>query len=62
MGTTASFDYIVEWTLEAKASHGQLIEVNLEETPLTPYATECIRKPVAEYLPVLVDRPVGKSN
>ena len=51
VGTTASFDYIVRWALAARGENGQLIEVNPEETPLSRYATACVRKPAAKFLP-----------
>jgi NAD-dependent deacetylase len=55
IGTTAQFDYIVDWAARA-ARGGRLIEVNPEPTPLSELATEVIRAPAAEALPALVDR------
>jgi NAD-dependent deacetylase len=54
VGTTATFGYIVDWALRASADGGQLIEVNLEETPLSQLATRLIREPAAIALPRLV--------
>jgi NAD-dependent SIR2 family protein deacetylase len=54
IGTTALFGYIVDWALRAHAEHGELIEINPEETPLSRSATQCIREPAAIALPKLV--------
>ena len=59
VGTTAVFEYIVDWTVRAKANGGRLIEVNPESTPLSVHATDCIRKPAAEFLPVWVNQLIG---
>jgi len=56
-GTTATFGYIIDWTLRAKRDRdGELIEVNLEETPLSRFATRLVREPAAVVLPQIVDR------
>ena len=55
IGTTALFGYISDWALRARGNRGQLIEINPEETPLSQFATECIRAPAAVALPKLVD-------
>ena len=55
-GTTAIFGYIIDWALRARAPNGQLIEVNPEETPLSPFATRLVREPAAIALPKLVDQ------
>jgi NAD-dependent deacetylase len=54
VGTTALFGYIVDWAMRAGSEIGQLIEINPEETPLSRFATKCIRKPAAVALPQLV--------
>jgi NAD-dependent deacetylase len=54
-GTTATFGYIIDWALRARASNGELIEVNPEETPLSQLATRLVREPAAIALPRLVD-------
>jgi NAD-dependent deacetylase len=54
IGTTALFGYIVDWALRARAEYGELIEINLEETPLSCSATQCIREPAATALPKLL--------
>ncbi len=55
-GTTATFGYIVDWALRAQRDRdGELIEVNLEETPLSQFATRLIREPAAAALPRIVD-------
>jgi NAD-dependent deacetylase len=53
-GTTATFGYIVDWTLRASRG-GELIEVNPEETPLSHFATQLVREPAAIALPRIVD-------
>ena len=54
-GTTATFGYIIDWALRARASNGELLEINPEETPLSQFATRLIREPAATALPRLVD-------
>jgi NAD-dependent deacetylase len=54
VGTTATFGYIIDWALRASCG-GELIEVNLEETPLSRFATRLVRDPAAVALPRLVD-------
>jgi NAD-dependent deacetylase len=53
-GTTATFGYIINWAFRA-SSGGELIEVNLEETPLSRFATRLVREPAAVALPQIVD-------
>jgi len=57
-GTTATFGYIIDWALQARAPHGVLIEVNPEETPLSQFATQLVREPAAIALPKIVDELV----
>ncbi len=57
-GTTATFGYIIDWALRAKASDGELVEVNPEETPLSRFATQRVREPAALALPRIVDELV----
>jgi NAD-dependent deacetylase len=54
IGTTALFGYILDWAIRARGQHGQLIEINPDETPLSEFATKVIRKPAAIALPNLV--------
>ena len=54
IGTSAQFPYVVQWATWA-ARGGRLIEINPEETPLSPFATETIREPAAVALPRLVE-------
>ena len=54
-GTTATFGYIIDWALRAIASNGELVEVNLEETPLSQFATQRVRESAAVALPRIVD-------
>jgi NAD-dependent deacetylase len=53
-GTTATFGYIIDWALQARAPNGELIEVNPEATPLSQFATRLVREPAAIALPKLV--------
>ena len=55
IGTTALFGYVVEWTVCARGTNGQLIEINPEETPLSQFATQSIREPAGVALPRLID-------
>jgi NAD-dependent deacetylase len=55
IGTTALFGYIVQWALAAKGRRGRLIEINLEDSPISAFATETLREP-ALALPRLVAR------
>ncbi len=57
-GTTATFGYIVDWALRASRG-GELIEVNPEETPLSPFATQLVREAAAIALPRIVDTIVN---
>jgi NAD-dependent deacetylase len=54
IGTTALFPYIVQWALDARDARGELIEINPEETPVSEYATQAIRRPAAVALPEFV--------
>ena len=58
-GTTATFGYIIDWALRARAPNGELIEVNPEETPLSRFATRLVREPAAIALPRIVDQIVN---
>ena len=55
-GTTATFGYIIDWALRARANDGKLIEVNPEETPLSQFATQQVRESAAMALPRIVDQ------
>src|SRR5437899_54464 len=57
-GTTATFGYIIDWALRARAPNGELIEVNPEATPLSEFATQRIRESAAVALPKIVDELV----
>ena len=54
-GTTAAFGYVIDWALRAHERVGQLIEVNPDPTPLSPFATRLIREPAGVALPRLVN-------
>jgi len=57
-GTTATFGYIIDWALRARAPNGELIEVNPEATPLSEFATQRIRESAAVALPKIVDQVI----
>ena len=57
-GTTATFGYIIDWALRAKASDGELVQVNPEETPLSQFVTQRMRESAAVALPRIVDELV----
>jgi NAD-dependent deacetylase len=59
VGTTATFGYIVDWTLRARGDRGELIEVNPEETPISQFATQLVREPAAIALPRIVNAIVS---
>ena len=59
-GTTATFGYIIDWTLRGSQDGGKLIEVNPEETPLSRFATRLVREPAALALPGIVDELVDR--
>lgn len=61
-GTTATFGYIVDWALRAKRNGGELIEVNLEETPLSRFATQLLREPATIALPRIVDQLINAGR
>jgi NAD-dependent deacetylase len=54
IGTTATFDYVINWACAAKGSNGRLVEINPERTALSQFATEVIQEPAARSLPQLV--------
>jgi len=58
-GTTATFGYIIDWTLRASRNGGKLIEVNPEETPLSRFSTRLVREPAAIALPRIVDELIS---
>ncbi|HEU4386520.1 MAG TPA: Sir2 family NAD-dependent protein deacetylase [Blastocatellia bacterium] len=56
IGTTAVFDYIVNYALRGVRERGYLIEVNPEETYLSAAADLVIRKGAAQAIPKLIGR------
>ncbi len=60
IGTTAVFDYIVSWALEAAGSTGEIVEINPEPTRLSRVVTRSIRQPAAEAVPLLVEEIVKR--
>jgi len=61
-GTTATFGYIIDWALRGSRDGAELIEVNLEETPLSRFATWLVREPAAIALPRIVDELVDRAR
>jgi NAD-dependent deacetylase len=59
-GTTAAFGYIIDWALRGRRDGGELIEVNLEETSLSQFATRLVREPAAIALPRIVDELMNR--
>lgn len=59
VGTTATFGYIIDWALRGSPAGGELIEVNPEETPLSPFATRLVREPAAVALPRIADELIA---
>jgi len=55
VGTTAQFDYIVNWAVAAKGDTGQLVEVNPTESELSRHSTQVIRERAAIALPRVVE-------
>jgi NAD-dependent deacetylase len=51
VGTTATFDYIRDWALEARGSDGLLVEVNPEDTALSAAADISVRERAEVALP-----------
>jgi NAD-dependent deacetylase len=60
-GTTATFGYIMDWALRASRDGAELIEVNLEETPLSRFATRLARQPAAIAPPQIVDELINRG-
>jgi len=60
-GTTATFGYIIDWALRARAPNGELVEVNPEDTSLSEFATRLVRQPAAIALPKLVEEVTASS-
>jgi NAD-dependent protein deacetylase/lipoamidase len=54
IGTTATFDYIVNWALKAVSPGGILLEVNRERTRLSVAADLSIRRKAAMAVPELI--------
>lgn len=54
IGTTATFDYIVDWSLRAVAVGGLVIEVNPERTRLSVAVDQSIRQKAVKAVPKLL--------
>jgi NAD-dependent deacetylase len=61
IGTTAIFDYIRDWALEAAGHSGWLVEINPEETRLSCFANQVIRLGAAEALPALIEAAIANG-
>jgi NAD-dependent deacetylase len=59
IGTTALFDYIVDWATRAG---GKLIEINPDETPLSKFAAEHVVEPAAIALPRIADELIDAPS
>jgi NAD-dependent deacetylase len=56
VGTTASFDYIVDWAVAARGKNGRLVDVNTSESTVSSLADEFIQEPAGIALPKLVEQ------
>jgi NAD-dependent deacetylase len=56
VGTSAVVYPAAGFPQDVKMSGGRLIEINLNETPLTPLCDIILRAPAATSLPLLVER------
>ena len=54
VGTTATFQYIVDWAMRARGQKGLLVEVNLDETGISDLADVIYRERAADVLPKLL--------
>lgn len=61
IGTTATFDYIREWALEATAKGGWLVEINPHKTQLSRFAHHIVRARAKKSLPRMVHDAVVKG-
>jgi NAD-dependent deacetylase len=55
VGTTAMFGYIQSWALGTQAAGTTLVEINPDETILSPHVDLCLRGPSGEVLPRLAE-------
>jgi NAD-dependent deacetylase len=58
IGTSATFDYIRRWILQAVVGGAWLIEINPEKTPLSRFAHHVLHGRAAKILPKLVDQAI----
>jgi NAD-dependent deacetylase len=56
IGTSATVYPAADFPMQVLRAGGAIIEVNVEETPFTPYAAVSLRGPSGEILPRVVDR------
>lgn len=61
IGTTAVFSYITEWALAGRGANGRLIEINPDETALSPLADERMRVPAGTIAGTLVEKLVDRG-
>jgi NAD-dependent deacetylase len=61
VGTTVAFDYIVHWTRLATGRGGRLIEINPDDSFLSPLGAEWIKEPAASALPRVVDELTSRA-
>ena len=60
-GTTATFGYIIDWALRGSRDGAELVEVNLEDTPLSQFAMRLVREAAAIALPRIVDGLINRG-
>ena len=61
IGTTAVFGYIQQWAMQARGEAGWLVEINPDESLLTPIADQVIRQRAALALPELVQAAFARE-
>lgn len=61
IGTTATFDYIRRWALQAAASGAWFVEINPEESRLSRFAHHRIRERAVKALPRIVQTAVEQG-
>lgn len=61
IGTTATFDYIRRWALQAAASGAWFLEINPEESKVSRFAHHILRERAVKALPRVVQRAVERG-
>ncbi|HET9384036.1 MAG TPA: Sir2 family NAD-dependent protein deacetylase [Gemmatimonadales bacterium] len=56
VGTTAQFDYIVDWMQRARGQQTRIFEINPEQTEVSHLVTDIVREPATLGVPRIVDQ------